>query len=319
MSAKGSMKAVLTALVMNCLITLIKGIVAVLTGSAAMMAEAIHSLADSGNQILLIFGAKRSRRPADANHPFGHGKEEYYWSNLVAIILFLLGAVYSLYEGFEKVLHQAPLERAYLIFLILGVSVVLEGYSWLVAIRGIRQGAAKGQSLLSLLKKSKDSNLVVITVEDTAAMAGLLTALIGTTLAVVTGMPVFDGIASIAIGILLALMSLFLATEMRKLLVGESIDPAKIKAVREILAEYPEIDRVTGIWSMQLGAGSCILAIRLDFDDTIPAGRIEEAGGMIRQRILDAVPEAEHIFLSLEPRLADGVRLQDHITRLPSG
>jgi cation diffusion facilitator family transporter len=312
MSAKGSMKAVLTALVMNCLITLIKGVVAVLSGSAAMMAEAIHSLADSGNQVLLLFGAKRSRRPADANHPFGHGKEEYYWSNLVAIILFLLGAVYSLYEGIEKVLHQTPLERVYLIFPILGVSVALEGYSWLVAMRGIRQGAAQGQSLLSLLRKSKDSSLVVITVEDTAAMAGLVTALLGTTLAVVTGMPVFDGIASIVIGILLALMSLFLAAEMRKLLVGEAIDPSKIRAVREILAQYPEIDRVTGIWSMQLGAGSCILAIRLDFDDGIPAGRIEETGGVIRQRILEVVPEAEHIFLSLEPRVGDEAMQRKH-------
>jgi cation diffusion facilitator family transporter len=307
MSANGSTKAVLTALFMNCMITLIKGVVAVLSGSAAMMAEAIHSLADSGNQLLLLFGARRSRRPADANHPFGHGKEEYYWSNLVAIILFMLGAVYSLYEGIHKVLHPEPLERVYLVFLILGISVALEGYSWLVAVRGVRSGGKPGQSLLTLLRRSKDSNLVVITVEDTAAMAGLVTALVGTILAVTTGMPVFDGIASIAIGILLGLMSLFLATEMRKLLVGEGIDPSKVEAVRGILARFPEIDRVTGIWTMQLGAGSCIIAVRMDFDDDVSAGSLEELGETIRRGILEVIPEAEHIFLSLEPRASERV------------
>ena len=301
MSNANSIRAVLTALAMNCAITLIKGVVALLSGSAAMMAEAIHSLADSGNQIILLFGMKRSRRAADVNHPFGHGKEEYYWSNLVAIILFLLGAVYSLYEGIEKVLHPAPLERVSLIFLILGVSVLLEGYSWMVAIRGIMSGGRPGQSLLSLLKESKDANLVVITVEDTAAMAGLLTALVGTLLAVLTGRPIFDGLASIVIGLLLAGMSLFLASEMAKLLVGEGIAPEKLGEIRRVLADYAEIDRVVGIWSMQLGSGSCLIAVRLDFADQVAAGRLEELGGEIRQRILAAVPEAEHIFLALEP------------------
>ena len=302
MSSTNSTRAVLTALAMNCAITLIKGVVALLSGSAAMMAEAIHSLADSGNQIILLFGMKRSRRAADANHPFGHGKEEYYWSNLVAIILFLLGAVYSLYEGIEKVLHPAPLERVSLIFLILGVSALLEGYSWLVAIRGMMSSGRPGKSLLALLKESKDANLVVITVEDTAAMAGLLTALVGTLLAVLTGRPVFDGLASIVIGLLLAGMSLFLASEMAKLLVGEGIDPEKLGEIRRILGDYAEIDRIVGIWSMQLGSGSCLIAVRLDFDDQVAAGRLEELGGELRQRILAAVPEAEHIFLALEPR-----------------
>ena len=216
--------------------------------------------------------------------------------------LFLLGAVYSLYEGIEKVLHPAPLERVSLIFLILGVSVLLEGYSWLVAIRGMMSSGRPGKSLLALLKESKDANLVVITVEDTAAMAGLLTALVGTLLAVLTGRPVFDGLASIVIGLLLAGMSLFLASEMAKLLVGEGIDPEKLGEIRRILGDYAEIDRIVGIWSMQLGSGSCLIAVRLDFDDQVAAGRLEELGGELRQRILAAVPEAEHIFLALEPR-----------------
>ena len=132
-------------------------------------------------------------------------------------------------------------------------------------------------------------------------MAGLVTALVGTLLAVVTDMPVFDGIASIVIGLLLGAMSLFLAAEMRKLLVGEAIDRTKITAVRELLAEYPEIERVVGIWTMQLGIGSCLIAVRLDFNDTVAAGRLEELGAVIRGRIRAVVPEAEHIFLSLEP------------------
>ncbi len=266
-----------------------------------MMAEAVHSLADSGNQLLLIFGMRRSRRPADVNHPFGHGKEEYYWSNLVAVILFLLGAVYSLYEGVEKVLHRQPLERPILVFLVLGISAVLEGYSWLVALKGIRAGASRRVSLRSLLRESKDSNLIVIAVEDTAAMVGLVTALIGTLLAVFTGRPVFDGIASIVIGLLLGAMSLFLAAEMRKLLVGEAIDQGKVREVRNLLAEYPEIDRVVGVWTMQLGVGSCLIAVRLDFNDALPAGQLEALSAALRQRIRVVVPEAEHIFLGLEP------------------
>ena len=301
MSSNTSTKAVLTALTMNGIITIIKGIVALLSGSAAMMAEAVHSLADSGNQLLLIFGMRRSRRPADVNHPFGHGKEEYYWSNLVAVILFLLGAVYSLYEGIEKVLHPQPLERVSFVFLVLGISVALEGYSWLVALKGVREGGRKGMSLRALLRESKDSNLIVIAVEDTAAMLGLVTALGGTLLAVFTGMPVFDGIASIVIVILLGAMSLFLAAEMRKLLVGEAIDRTKIKAVRELLAEYPEIERVVGIWTMQLGVGSCLIAVRLDFNDTVAAVKLEALDAVVRDRIRAVVPEAEHIFLSLEP------------------
>ncbi len=300
MSTKASTRAVLTALAMNTAITVIKGIVAILSGSAAMLAEAVHSLADSGNQLLLIFGMRRSKRPADANHPFGHGKEEYYWSNLVAVILFLLGAVYSLFEGIEKVLHPHPLERPALIFLVLGISVVLEGYSWLVALKGMKAGARR-VPLRTLLRESKDSNLIVIAVEDTAAMIGLVTALTGTLLAVFTGLPVFDGIASVIIGLLLGTMSLFLAAEMRKLLVGEGIDREKVNALRNMLAEQPEIDRVVGIWTMQLGVGSCLIALRLDFDDNLPAGQLERLAATLRTKIRAVVPEAEHVFLGLEP------------------
>ena len=173
-----------------------------------------------------------------------------------------------------------------------------------MALKGVREGSPQGKSLRRLLKESKDSNLVVIAVEDTAAMAGLVTALVGTLLAVVTGMPVFDGIASIVIGILLGAMSLFLATEMRKLLVGEAIDRSKIRAVRELLAEYGEIEQVVGIWTMQLGVGSCLIAVRLDFNDLVTAGELEALGAVIRERIRAVVPEADHVFLSLEPRAA---------------
>ncbi|WP_243373216.1 cation diffusion facilitator family transporter [Geotalea sp. SG265] len=297
MDTSGSYKAVLTALAGNTLIATIKFIVAIISGSSAMLAEAVHSTADAGNQLLLLFGGKRSRRPADKGHPFGHGKEEYYWSHLVAVILFSLGAAFSLYEGIEKCLHPAPLASFLPIYAILGSSLLIEGYSWVVAIGAIRKHAPAGTPLIAILRESKDSDLVVISIEDTAALVGLAVALAGTAAVQVTGNPLFDGIASVLIGVILGAMSVFLANEMRKLLVGESIGREKLKRVREILGLQPGISSIGQIYSMQLGRNACLIAARIDFDDAIPAGEVERIICKCKEEIRAALPDAEHIFI----------------------
>ena len=305
MKDQGSRKAVITALAGNSVIAAIKFVVAVISGSSAMLAEAVHSTADAGNQLLLLYGEKRSKRPADKGHPFGHGKEEYYWSHLVAVILFALGAAFSLYEGVEKLLHPTALERFLPIYLILGSSLLIEGYSWLVVLKEIRKKARPGTSLLAILKESKDSDLVVITVEDSAAMVGLTVALGGTLLTQLTDRVFFDAAASILIGIILGAMSLFLANEMRKLLVGESIPAEKLTAAREVMARAPGVERIGEIYSMQLGRSSCLLAVRVDFDDALGAGEVERIIKGMKEDISTRVPEAEHIFISAAALAAD--------------
>lgn len=297
MDTSGSYKAVITALVGNTLIAAIKFIVAILSGSSAMLAEAVHSTADAGNQVLLLFGGKRSRRPADKGHPFGHGKEEYYWSHLVAVILFAMGAAFSLYEGIEKCLHPSPLTSFLPIYLILGSSLLIEGYSWIVAIRTIRKQAPAGTPLLEILRESKDSDLVVISIEDTAAMIGLAVALAGTAAVQISGNPLFDGAASVLIGVLLGAMSIFLANEMRKLLVGESIGRVKLRAVQEVLSQQKGITGIGDIFSMQLGRNACLIAVRVDFDDTLPAGDVERITLNLKEQIRAGMPEAEYIFI----------------------
>lgn len=297
MDTSGSHKAVITALAGNALIATIKFIVAVISGSSAMLAEAVHSSADAGNQVLLLFGGKRSKRPADVGHPFGHGKEEYYWSHLVAVILFSLGAAFSLYEGIEKCLHPEPVTSFLPIYLILGSSLLIEGYSWVVAIGAIRKQAAPGTSLMAILKESKDSDLVVISIEDTAALVGLAVALAGTAAVQISGNPLFDGAASVLIGVILGAMSVFLAGEMRKLLVGESIGRTKLRLVKEVLAQQSGVTGIGQIYSMQLGRNTCLIAARIDFDDAIPAGEVERIIFGLKKQIRGRVPEAEHVFI----------------------
>ncbi len=214
--ATGSSRVIYAALIGNGIIMVIKFMVAILTRSSAMMAEAVHSLADMGNQGLLLLGIRLSRRPADQEHAFGHGKEQYFWSFLVANLLFSLGALFSIYEGLNKLLHPHALERVYLIYLILGAAIIIEGYSFSLALgEFFRQ--KRGAAFWLALKESKDPNLIVVLVEDAAALAGLLIAFFGTVLADITGLMLFDGVASIIIGLILAAVALYLANEMRQL------------------------------------------------------------------------------------------------------
>ncbi|MBI5561455.1 MAG: cation diffusion facilitator family transporter [Deltaproteobacteria bacterium] len=289
--------AVKTAFFVNLTISFLKLGAAIFTRSAGMAAEAVHSFADTGNQVLLLLGLKRSGKEANEAHPFGYGKEEYFWSFIVAMLLFVLGSVYSAYEGIHKLLHPEELQHVYINFIILGVSVCLEGYSWLVATRSMGGGSAG--ELYRGAVESKDANTVVVFVEDTGALLGLAVALAGNALSYITGNPVFDAASSVAVGMLLFVIAIFLANEMRKLLIGERTDNSSINAARRILASHPHVKAVGEIKTMQIGNNVCIIAAAVDFADTLGDKQLEKTMTALKKEIAAAIPQARHVYLQL--------------------
>lgn len=290
-------QAVKVAFFVNLGIFMVKLAAALVTRSAGMLAEAVHSFADTGNQVLLLLGYKRSQKTADEDHPFGYGKEEYFWSFIVAILLFALGGVYSVYEGVHKLLHPEELKHLYINFAILGVAVAAEGYSWWVARQAI--GGSSVSQIYDELVESKDAGKVVVFVEDTGAMIGLGVALLGNLLAFLTHNPMYDAISSIIIGLLLFALTYFLANEMRKLIIGERIDGRQLSIAMRIIAEHPHVKAVGQIKSMQLGSGECIIAAYIDFEDTLRDAELELTMNSIRSDIQSKVPSAKHVYLQL--------------------
>jgi cation diffusion facilitator family transporter len=290
-------QAVKVAFFVNLGIFIIKLAAALVTRSAGMLAEAVHSFADTGNQVLLLLGYKRSQKTADEDHPFGYGKEEYFWSFIVAILLFTLGGIYSVYEGVHKLMHPEELKHLYVNFAILGIAAAAEGYSWWVARKAI--GGNSMSQIYDQLVESKDAGKVVVFVEDTGAMIGLFVALIGNLLAFLTHNPMYDAISSVIIGLLLLGLTYFLANEMRKLIVGERIDDAHLQVAKRIITEHPHVKAVGQIKSMQLGSGECIIAAYVDFEDTLRDVELERTMHSLQAAIKGKVPSAKHIYLQL--------------------
>ena len=300
----GSTRVVVTALGGNALIAAIKFVVAALTLSTAMLAEAVHSLADTANQVFLLIGLKRSEKPADDAHPFGYGLEQYFWSFVVALMLFFVGAVVSIYEGVEKVLAPRPIERAYLVFAILGVSLAIEAASFTVAYREFKRKRPQGLTHLGALRATKDASVAVVLLEDSAALIGLSIALVGVALAELTGMSVFDGLSSVCIGALLAAVAFLLARKTQGLLIGESATPDDQRRIREALADVPGVDRVGRVATLQLGASQILVGIEADFDDALTADEVERLVPRMEAKIREAVPQARMIFV--EPHATKG-------------
>jgi cation diffusion facilitator family transporter len=247
-----SVKSILFALLANLGIAITKTVAAVITGSGAMLAESIHSYADCGNQGLLFLGLKAAKRKPDAEHPLGHGKEIYFWSFIVALILFSMGGLFSIYEGIHKVSLHEGLKNPMIAIVVLGVSMILEAsslYGCLTQINKFRHNV----SLWTWVKNSRQSELIVVLGEDIAALLGLSFALISIALAIVTGNPVFDAIGSIGIGVLLILVSIFLAVKVKGLLIGQSSDDETTSDIRIFLEKRPEIERVLNLITIQLG------------------------------------------------------------------
>jgi len=288
---------VVAALGANAGIAAIKFAVAFLTLSAAMLAEAVHSLADTTNQVFLLIGLKRSERPADDAHPFGYGLEQYFWSFVVALMLFFVGAVVSIYEGVEKILEPQPLERTYLIYAILGVSLAIEAFSFSVAYREFKKKRPRGLSNFGALRATKDATVAVVLLEDSAALCGLTIALVGVALAEITGRPVFDGVSSIGIGLLLACVAFLLARKTKGLLIGEAASAEDQRRIREALAVVPGIGKVSRVATLQLGASQILVGIEADFENGLCADEVEHLILHVEDAIKNAVPAVRSCFI----------------------
>jgi cation diffusion facilitator family transporter len=271
----GSHKVVFAALAGNLAIAVTKFIAAFLTGSSAMLTEAIHSSVDTGNQGLLLLGLARARKPPSQTHPFGYGMELYFWSFVVALLIFALGGAVSVYQGVHKILEPEAMDRAWVNFLVIGLAMIFEGGSFLVAWREFK-GVRGDTPFFRALKGSKDPSIFAVLLEDGAALLGLLLAALGVTGSAL-GLAWADGAASVAIGVLLVLVAIFLANETRSLLTGESAAPRIIENVREALAADPRVESVTEVLSMHLGPREILLGVTLDFQDDLTAAQIEDA------------------------------------------
>ena len=301
MASASSKKVIFAALIGNGLIALTKFIAFGLTRSSAMLSEGVHSVVDTGNQILLLYGLRRATKPADDRFPFGHGKEVYFWSFIVAILIFAVGAGVSIYKGVHHLLHPVPIENPYLNYIVLGLAMLFEGAAWYFALTEFTK--AKGKwGYLKAVQRGKDPTLFVVLFEDSAAMLGLIVALVGIFLSQITGNPMYDGIAAVIIGLILAATAAWLAYETKGLLIGESANPEVIQGIRNIAESYHNIRRVNEILTLHMGPKFILLNLSVDFDNAIPAGEIEQTIARLSQEIKKGYPRVKRIFVEAEAR-----------------
>jgi cation diffusion facilitator family transporter len=293
---EGSRRAIIAAFLANLGIAAAKFIGFAFTGAASMLAEAVHSLADTGNQGLLFLGGARSRKAADEEHPFGHGHERYFWGFVVAMILFSLGALFAIYEGIEKLRHPHALESPIWAVAILGVAVVLEGISFRTALKEARH-LRGSESWWQFIHRAKSPELPVVLLEDAGALVGLVLALAGIGLALLTGNPRFDAIGSIAIGGLLGCIAAILATEMKSLLIGEAAGTKDIDAVRAAITGAPRVQRLIHMRTLHLGPEDVLVAAKVEFDHSLTIEELGPAIDAVEARIREAVPIAKVIYL----------------------
>jgi len=272
-------RVLIIALAANVGIAVAKFVAAAITGSSAMLTEGVHSLVDSTNQLLLMYGQKRAAKPADALHPAGYGRELYFWSFVVALLVFALGAGVSVYEGVLHFLEPEPAVSPLIAYGVLAIAFALEGGSTITAFREFN-AARRGQSWLQALTSTKDATTVIVLLENGAAMAGILIAAVGLALSQLTGDPRFDGIASVLIGLLLGVVAIFLAREAKGLLIGEAADPALIISIRRA-ATREGITGVGEIMTIHNAPTQIVAAVNVDFDNRLSAGDVE--------RIVDAI------------------------------
>lgn len=299
MASHGSKKVIYAALIGNSLIAVCKFTAAWFTGSSAMLSEAIHSVVDTGNQGLLLYGLARSRRPADENHPFGYGSELYFWAFVVAIIIFAVGAGVSIYEGVDKLRHPHEITGIWVNFLVLGLAMIFEAGAWWVAFKEFRRIKGK-RGYFEAVRRSKDPSVFTVLFEDTAAMLGLIVATVSLALGEILGIPELDGVASIIIGLILAGTAMLLAYETKGLLIGEAASPVAVKEVRTIIDDQEGIKAVNELLTLHLGATDVLLTVSVDFEDNLSASDVEAAISALEARIKAARPEVTRIFIEAQ-------------------
>lgn len=311
MSTEGGTRAIIAALLANTGIAVTKFIAFLISGSSSMLAESVHSLADTGNQGLLLLGGKRAKKAATPTHPFGFGRERYVWAFVVAIILFSVGGVFAVYEGVHKIQHPEPLSVVWLPIVVLLVAIGLESYSLRTALKESKP-YRQNISVLQFVRRAKSPELPVVLLEDIGALIGLALALVGISLAVVTGNPVWDGIGTVGIGVLLVIIAIVLAVETQSLLVGEGATEEDTEKIRVAVIAGDEIDSIIHMKSLYLGPDEMLVAMKVAVRPTASAADVADAINKVEKRVREAVPVARVLYI--EPDIYD----PDHVDLPPA-
>jgi len=290
-----SRTAIFAAIAGNIAIAVTKLIAAYFTGSSAMLSEGIHSLVDTGNGGLLLLGVRRSQKPADASHPFGHGKELYFWSLVVAILIFALGGGMSVYEGVTHLTHPHAYDPTWN-YIVLGFALLFEGFSFYFAFKAFRSEMGRA-GILATIRASKDPTTFTVLFEDTAALLGLIVAFLGIFLGHQLNNPSLDGVASIIIGVILGVVAGFLAYESKGLLIGESVDAETLASIRAIATADSSVEEVKKSLTMHFGPQDVLLALDIRFKKHLTAAEIAAAIDRLEKKIRDQHPEIKHIFI----------------------
>ncbi len=299
--AGSSKKVIYAALAGNGLIAVTKFVAAAVTGSSAMFSEGIHSVVDTGNQVLLLHGLRKARKPPCDRFPFGHGKEVYFWSFAVAILIFAVGSGVSLYEGIIHTIHPNPIGNPHVNYIVLALAMLFEGIAWYFALTEFTK--AKGKwGYIEAVQRGKDPTMFVVLFEDSAAMLGIIVAFVGVLLTDLTGILIFDGIASIIIGLILGGTAVWLAYETKGLLIGESANKMVIEGIREIILKYDGVDNLNEVLTMHMGPDFVLVNISIDFRDDIPAGFLEEMISRMDAQIKESFPTVKRVFVEAESR-----------------
>lgn len=316
MSAESSTSHIIQSLIVNTVIAIAKLVAAVFTKSGSMLAEGIHSAADCGNQCLLLWGVKQAQRPADDVHPLGYGRNVYFWSFMVALLLFTGGGVFSVYEGIHKLQHPEPIQHVEWAIAILGFSLLLEGWATLGNVKTLnkRRGA---KPFFQFLKDTKDSSLVVVFGENSAAMLGLAIALASIAVTMVTGDARADAVGSLLVGVVLVAVAVFLAIEVKSLLVGESADPEIKLAAEELAIADARVHHVASCITMQQGPGEVLVALKIVCEPGLTAVDVSSLINEFEARLRGKCPEAKWIYV--EPDLTAAVNLPSARATAPTG
>lgn len=299
--AGSSKKVIYAALIGNALISITKFAAAFITNSSAMLSEGIHSLVDTGNQILLLYGIKRAKKPADEMFPFGYGKEIYFWSFVVAILIFAVGAGVSLYEGIHRILHPQPMTDVYINYIVLGLAILFEGAAWFMAVKEFKKQKGKW-GFVSAIQRAKDPSIFVVLFEDTAALLGLFVALIAIFVGQVTGNIYLDGVASVIIGLILGATAIWLAYETKSLLIGERANSPVVDGIRKIAQKSAQVEHVNEVATMHMGPDFVLVNLSLDFVDDIAAQDIEQTVSSMTVLIKESYPIVKRVFIEAESR-----------------
>ncbi|MEH2071651.1 MAG: cation diffusion facilitator family transporter [Nostoc sp.] len=296
MATDSSKKTIFAAMGANLAIAVTKFIAAAITGSSAMISEGIHSIVDTGDQLLLLLGLRMSQKPADDSHPFGYGQELYFWTLIVAILIFAIGGGMSIYEGITHLRNPSPLEDPMWNYIVLGIAIILEGYSWTVALKEFLPTKGK-EHFWQAIKNSKDPTVFTVLFEDSAAILGLVVAFLGIFLGHLFNNIYFDGIASIIIGIILAIVAVLLAKESKGLLVGESANPQTITSIRSLSKTEPEVKEVVRVLTMQLAPQEVLLNLEIQFFQNLTGEQIAVTVDNLETKIRQKHPEIKLIFI----------------------